>query len=191
MVNALQNFNEELADALHFMIELLIYSNVYPEDIDKWICKQARLLGIAIPESSDILYKSLLIGKYLFSDIYPTKSIDLDSHINLDLISKNKLLTKYSYIKGGIKFNNRSLTDHGNMLWLITYNLNMLRNTLKNKPWKQSSMLTDENKYQSKLVESFISLMGFYYYVGLCNTDIFYLYYKKNCINQFRIKSNY
>ena len=41
-LNHLQNAGEEIADSLHFMLELLIYSNIQPKDIDDFIEKYIK-----------------------------------------------------------------------------------------------------------------------------------------------------
>lgn len=77
------------------------------------------------------------------------------------------------------------------MLWEVTYWLNIARNFLKNKPWKQSQMMTNESGYQEAIIMAFLSMMGLFFNLGLVDSDIYFLYWKKNKVNQFRIKSNY
>jgi hypothetical protein len=67
----------------------------------------------------------------------------------------------------------------------------MARNTLKNKPWKQTHMLTDTNQYENAMKKTAYALFTFLYFVGITKESVFHIYYKKNKVNQFRIKSKY
>ena len=77
------------------------------------------------------------------------------------------------------------------VFWDVTYHLNIARNYLKNKPWKQSEMMTNEVKFQEELVIAFITMMGAFYISGITPENLYVLYFKKNQINLFRQKSNY
>lgn len=53
------------------------------------------------------------------------------------------------------------------------------------------SMMTNESGYQEAIIMAFLSMMGLFFNLGLVDSDIYFLYWKKNKVNQFRIKSNY
>jgi len=75
--------------------------------------------------------------------------------------------------------------------WKTIYNLGLMCNTLKNKPWKQTQMLTDRKEFEKylKLVWSeFISLCNMY--IGTLNS-IYTYYFKKQEVNKFRQRSKY
>lgn len=75
--------------------------------------------------------------------------------------------------------------------WPIIYNLGLLCNTLKNKPWKQTQMLTDKNNFNKYLSEVW------YWYLLLLKqevgtlTDVYLYYFKKQEVNKFRQRSKY
>lgn len=182
--NHIQNTNEELADALHFMMELLIYANIQPEDCYKFMDKVCKNMGYAhatrghhldglMEFGYDMVNGMLLIKKNIFEidSIFPE--------------------LKDSCTPVGWKTSPMWLNHISIQLWDISYSLSISRNCLKNKPWKQSGELTDENKYQELLCESFIKLLGFYKHMGYTAETLFEVYFKKNCINQFRIASKY
>jgi len=95
------------------------------------------------------------------------------------------------YIRGGRYLASEMFDISDKFLWAITYAINISRNCLKNKPWKQSGVMTNETLYQSKLVEAFVYMAGYFKFLGMDSYDVYYLYFKKNLANQFRIKSNY
>lgn len=186
MISHLQNLNEEQSDAMHFMVELLIYSNIQPEDIKSWILKKSKEQNISVKESNDIIGMAMNLGHcqnendYDHTDFYHT--------IFLPTESPDEVLR---YIPGGTEYNKNIISDNRKSLWDITYALNIARNCLKNKPWKQSGVMTNEVQFQSLLVEAFVYMMGYYARIGINSQEIYYLYFKKNCINKFRIKSLY
>lgn len=75
--------------------------------------------------------------------------------------------------------------------WPTIYNLGLMCNTLKNKPWKQTQMLTDRVMFEKYLITTwqvFIMLLTFS--MGT-KEDIYDYYFKKNEVNQFRQRSKY
>lgn len=64
-------------------------------------------------------------------------------------------------------------------------------NTLKQKPWKQSHVLTDMAKFSIKLDCVWRALMTLFIIEGLSYDDVVKFYYQKAAVNTFRQKSNY
>lgn len=64
-------------------------------------------------------------------------------------------------------------------------------NCLKNKPWKNTFVATDENHFKEELADAF------HFFIELCQTagmsaeDLFTIYFRKHHVNQFRQESNY
>lgn len=68
--------------------------------------------------------------------------------------------------------------------------LGMMCNCLKNKPWKQTSMLTDKEAFKNKLIlvwKDYITLLA----TQLDSSEIANIYLKKSQVNKFRQRSNY
>ena len=72
----------------------------------------------------------------------------------------------------------------------LVRNLGMTCNCLKNKPWKQSMMLTDETQFLSHLRLTWWLYMYWLAYEMGCD-GIYTVYFKKNEVNKFRQRSNY
>lgn len=191
--NHLQNAGEEMADAMHFFTELLIYINVMPEDIDDYLSRFFSKDRYQPEEFEDnVIAKAMIMGGAYIEENYNLP----DSMHNIYLLElaenhgignnlQSKLLTC------GNIYNPDRYFQYRGMLWDVTYHLNIARNFLKNKPWKQSQMMTNEEGYQEEVVKAFISMMGAFYTMGIDDESLYYLYFKKNCINCFRIKSKY
>lgn len=188
-LNHLQNVSEEMADAMHFMVELLIYVNIQPSDILSYV---TRLFGHKWKNlrgnKDDILYVTMLYGAArhyekdnVTEQINLTRILDLSQDTELE----SPLYTAASF------YSEERYLEFKKCLWDITYHLNIARNFLKNKPWKQSQMMTDEINFQREIVEAFIDLLGAYAIINLDSESLFYIYFKKNQVNSFRIRSNY
>jgi len=61
-------------------------------------------------------------------------------------------------------------------LWNICYRYGLLSNSLKNKPWKQSQILTDRKKFYELLKKAFRDFIVFMLRIGLSADDIFNYY---------------
>lgn len=169
LIPHLQNFNEEIADALHFWLELLIFSDIGPEDICKGpVDELEELMG----------YYNLELKN---DDPKPLPSI---------WVIRDRDLTD-EFLRGGRQLGQARYEKMKQLLWDVTYHLQIARNTLKNKPWKQTGMMTDEALYKSKLLDASSSLFKFMAFCGFTKESIYTIYFKKNLANQFRIKSRY
>ena len=70
-------------------------------------------------------------------------------------------------------------------------NLGMMCNCLKNKPWKQSMMKTDQNAFYGRLAEVWVLYITLLVVSGMDADSIVTTYLKKSQVNQFRQRSNY
>lgn len=187
--NHWQNGCEEQADAMHFLLELLIFANIHPKDIERWVNKKAQELNYPLPwpNPGHVLEKAFVLGaqnnKYELDSYSDCNFVDLYSLLDITEEEKSYLPLRY--------FNQNFISDTRMDLWDITQAMNIGRNCLKNKPWKQTQELTNEGLFQSKLVEAFVYLCGYYAHLKLTPEDIYTLYFKKNQVNQFRIRSKY
>lgn len=70
-------------------------------------------------------------------------------------------------------------------------NLGMMCNCLKNKPWKQSMMKTDQNAFYDRLAEVWVLYITLLVVSGMNADSIVTTYLKKSQVNKFRIRSAY
>jgi hypothetical protein len=73
----------------------------------------------------------------------------------------------------------------------VVYHLGMAANCLKNKPWKQTQMLTDIVRYRDNIIIAYQSMGRVFSSLKVDESGIFDFYFKKNKVNQFRQRSNY
>lgn len=73
---------------------------------------------------------------------------------------------------------------------ILIRELGMMCNCLKNKPWKQTNMITDRNVFYKRLQNvwySYIGILSMY----MSSDDIANVYLKKSQVNKFRQRSGY
>lgn len=84
-------------------------------------------------------------------------------------------------------------SDMGILPILVTelvMDMGMMCNCLKNKPWKQTNMITDVNNFLNKLRlvwNDYFAILSLF----LNPQDIAEIYFKKSQVNKFRQRSNY
>ncbi len=188
LIPHLQNFNEEVSDALHFMVELFIYCNISPDDIAKYYQQLLEELNLAdaFYFETDLLGTALSYARHC--------NIDRAIYNNPEYRAIPIILDKDledEFLRGGRKLSIPLEDEHRKQLWDITYSFNLARNMLKNKAWKQTEMMTDQSRFQLQLMEGFLHFMRYLDFMGMTTESVFTIYFKKNLINQFRIESNY
>ncbi|HET7713102.1 MAG TPA: hypothetical protein VFK94_00930 [Patescibacteria group bacterium] len=73
----------------------------------------------------------------------------------------------------------------------VVEELSEATNTLKNKPWKSSPVVTDEDHFYEEVADAFHFFIRFCIYAGLDAEKLYKLYFKKSEVNIFRQESKY
>jgi len=180
MVPHLQNFNEEISDAIHFWLELMIYSGYEGTYIMQWLDEltQGSYRGY------DQLDSWMKVGQ-----LYVTQELAMKK-LPCRWVIKDHMLED-EFLRGGRQLSKDRRDIMKQYLWDITYHLQIARNTLKNKPWKQTEMMTDKRQFELAMKETCLAMFKFFYFAGFTKESLYVIYYKKNKVNQFRIKSKY
>lgn len=189
----IQNFGEEMSDALHFFMELLLYINIHPSDIINYLKVKKNI----VHTGDDLLQTLIEFGyNHYISHEYMDELQFIYSRNNIDIlnpIKTNELIMSddIRYYSVGSILNYSITPVYKKILWDITHWLNISRNFLKNKPWKQSEVMTSEIQYQEAVIEGFINFLGLFKLLNADEGLVFFIYFKKNLVNQFRVKSKY
>lgn len=198
LLNHLQNSNEEQADAIAFFINLLFYSNIGVEDIKDYIISKGLNKVVGSTISKDIMSTDFIMSVGL--GILQSRFEDATDNHHTWEVFKPQLFELFD-IKNYDKvasytpaFHNISWESHdieAKMCWELSYHLSVARNYLKNKPWKQTGEMTDEQRYQEEVVIAFLELLGYFRFIGFTADSLLQLRYKKHLVCEFRIKSKY
>lgn len=192
LLNHLQNSNEEQADAIAFFIELMLYCNILPEDVYRYV-QNVLLKKYQTNKRFYWNLESLMeVGLALLQERFGDITSGLYRVIEYeDFETKEEADHVFSYIPG---YNCLSLDFHDNeakLAWEVTYHLSVARNFLKNKPWKQTGVMTDEKALQEEIVIAFIEYLGYLKYCGFTAQSVYVLRFKKHLVNCFRQRSQY
>ena len=191
VVNHLQNSNEEQADAFAFFVELMLYANIQFDDIYSYVATK-MVNGLRVEDLT--LGHLFEIGalEYVKRE-WVEEGHNLFPSISEEMLKAHNLQPKkvFGYIPGFLRISSsqHELEDH--MLWKVAYHLNLGRNYLKNKTWKQTQELTDGLRYQSEVVKAFVAYCGYLQVMGFKPETFYVLFYKKHMVNKFRQKSGY
>jgi len=78
-----------------------------------------------------------------------------------------------------------------NWFWDITYKLGLVSNAMRNKQWKQTQVLPDMQEFNALMQDAYTTFFMGFVRIGCSEQWMFDWYYRKNQVNQFRIKSKY
>lgn len=199
LINHLQNSNEEQADATAFYLELLIYAGVTPEDLREWATAQTYDDPEFEPQSCNLLELLMITGvkllnsfnEFMLVDAEEINENNLYDLLTISILGSEEYSKVREYIPGFKRMSPLLHHREMNYLWQIQYHLGVGRNYLKNKPWKQSGELSDENRYFQDLYIGFAKLLGYHCCMGITPEALYNLFFKKNRVNVFRQNSNY
>jgi hypothetical protein len=197
VANNLQNSNEEQADAMAFYMALLMYANLEISDIYDYANTKLKPLLAGINRNKvENMLDLMLLGSYMFD--FESEDEELEEDCRYDLLSDSNIEDMgldvdhvNSYIPAFRLSNQEFHRYEDHMLWGVAYHINISRNFLKNKPWKQSQELTDITRYSEQLALGLIKYLGYLYTMGFNPKTLYTLCFKKNRVNHFRQNSGY
>lgn len=197
VANNLQNSNEEQADAMAFYMALLMYANLEIQDIYDYANTKLKPLLAGINRNKvENMLDLMLLGSYMFD--FESEDEELEEDCRYDLLSDSNIEDMgldvdhvNSYIPAFRLSNQEFHRYEDHMLWGVAYHINISRNFLKNKPWKQSQELTDITRYSEQLAIGLIKYLGYLYTMGFNPKSLYTLCFKKNRVNHFRQNSGY
>ena len=83
------------------------------------------------------------------------------------------------------------LYDPKSAAYVLVEKLGIAMNCLKQKPWKQTHMLTDTARFEYLIIETFYHWVTFARTIGMNAQEAFDFYFKKSEVNIFRQRSQY
>lgn len=185
----LQNFNEELSDSLHFLLETMIYINLDYEDVVSYydvLLTKAKMKDTFWYGGQDPLKTAMAFAKQVNALKFLTPKL---WETSFKVIPDDKV--KDEFLRGGRVIDPDYHMQMEVMMWKVVYHLNISRNFLKNKPWKQSHMVTDSARFHMEIMEAWLAFFNLMDFLGMTPDSLFLIYFKKNKVNAFRIQSKY
>lgn len=110
---------------------------------------------------------------------------------SMTVIATKVSLGWYSTVKSKKFKPSEHASNFANGLHMVTLNLGLAGNCLKNKKWKQTQVLTDIDKFKARYFSAcyyfFVMCMGLDMTIG----DVYTVYMKKALVNKFRQETKY
>lgn len=184
-------YNEELADAWHFMVELLLYSGVGPDEIRQWMYRY----GKDHEEFGNLMSRESILGGLLpfaeFKNNMDHKNPGAIRNRDMFVIWPGpEVFTDTPQNLGGRKLSAKEVEVHAEFLWFCTYNITSAMNCLKTREWhKEDERPVNSIKYHETLLEAFISFIRLMSFTGQTELGIYNSYILKNEINWQKIKN--
>ena len=192
LLNHLQNSNEEQADAIAFFVELMLYCNILPEDVYRYVqnvlLKKYQTNKRFYWNLESLMEVGLALLQERFGDITSGLYRVIEDE---DFETQEEADHVFSYIPGYNCISWDFNDNEAKLAWEVTYHLSVARNFLKNKPWKQTGVMTDEKALQEEIVIAFIEYLGYLKYCGFTAQSVYVLRFKKHLVNCFRQRSQY
>lgn len=157
-----EHFKEELIDGLHFLTELTILAGYDPE---KLLNTQLKWVEEDVDTDEET---TRWWAKY--KESYLSMPDKLEAMVAISEL----VCDEFTYDERVMKF---------------VRHFGMMCNCLKNKPWKQSNMITDKEAFYKRLSVSWLVYLSL---LTIMNPDeITDTYLRKSQVNKFRQRSNY
>jgi len=161
------HFYEEIADAIHFFVDLMILTEV------NYINEDYRDCLVSAEDNANGIPPGVIGLCYFKNGPWQTDKGDLN-------LTQDEGISLEEEI-GDLVFQCANLQ----------YTLGLIGNVLKNKRWKQTEVMSDYGKF-SELARFFLeSLFDMLMSTGLNAEDVYLLYNAKRKVNQWRQNSNY
>lgn len=180
----LVKLQEELADILHFFIELMIYSNIEAEDVYsyyKQILTPQGLTGLLSPEGIKTTFA------------FARNSIIEDDEHRVSVFESYKFPFSEDEKVAGSRQGYNLMQQFSKVYWQISYCLlYKAQNNLKAKNWRGSSdVKSNTQAYQEGIMEAWTWLFILFDLYGMDEILLYKAYENKNLINQQRLIDNY
>jgi hypothetical protein len=183
----LRRYNEEVADANHFLLEVLIYSGYESEAVDTLIetyCKDKNLDSFYKPDKPfDVLMAVAgMINRSQKSGVLFCKGFRVADEM--------ESLDDYT-LRGGRRIDPSTLAEHAEKLWYVTHSFKQLCNTLKNRDWTSTHRALNEQLFEEFLLKALLYWALYLDFSGFGQIQICKSYLRKANINLERINNGY
>lgn len=170
----------EFADALHFVVELLVYSNIEPEDMLAYYEALAAQRNLDFFITDDALTTS---------DNYAQHTNVFDDPIRIARKLAVPIQLDHGIIEPRVSDELELVVQLG--LWEAVRAFSMTGNLLKKRDWSVAERETPLNAYNLKLMEAWLYFMKVANLMGFTAKSLYYYYEKKNIIVQQRLIDKY
>jgi hypothetical protein len=139
-----------------------------------------------IEELSDAYH--FLVELTILSDVSEEELFKRFNHTQSEEWCRLSRMFTSIYLSDDLKFSESQIKAR---TYLVIHQLGLAMNCLKNKPWKNTHMLTDVNEFKKYIVRAHKDFIRLCLSSDLKAEDLYMIYFKKSEVNKFRQRSNY
>jgi hypothetical protein len=189
----LAQFNKELADSHHFLMELLIYSGYGDWEAISGLI--SRFIGNKAPkwrglENEERPLKTILsIGNNINFSLGNRTTVVSKPEL-FSIVSMDEALKNPQY-KAGRNISRDAIAVHSQLLWDVTSMVMLTVNHLKNRDWSSTEREVNMVKFEENLASTLIYLGVYLDYIGAAETSIVMNFRDTTRKNLKRIKDGY
>lgn len=179
-----ESYNEELADAVHFLIEMLIYCGISAEGLEMNFKNfiESKDLKMEYNENRPLKdmfeYNLFVNGMDIKQWIYATDSFrifPIDERFDLGVRNISWPI----------------LEEHAKNMFIVIYEFNKAVNLLKNKNWNQTDRSLNMIAFHEALLKGFMSFVYYLELAGIGESALYINYMQKNKKNYERLNNEY
>lgn len=189
--DSVRNYNMEIADTWHFLLEILVFCGYEALQVDdllrKFVVDNPRYGGLY--EKNKPL-KTLLKFANFDNQVEGITKICTRNTAVFSLASFDEGIKDPSLV-GGRSVNLELIDTHAKLMWKIAYALSITGNELKNKEHNQTDRQVNMMRFESNLMMALKQVAIYMDFACFTEISIFNCYYYKNQENLKRIKEKY
>jgi len=184
----LSEYNIEMADVWHFLLETLLYMG-YEDKLEALVVDSNPHKEYSNLHSEDRPFKTFLniAGAINYKE---RRGRYGDTFGNFKVVSDEQALSDPRYM-GARMISDSLIADHAKLLWSITYHWQILANQFKHRDWTTGEKNLNIIKVNEALFNALLSFAIYLEFAGFTEISIATCYNYKNDINLARIKSGY
>lgn len=181
-------YNEEVADAWHFLLEFLVYANYEEDKLESMVlayCRDNNILNLYV---EDRPFRTMLnIGNLIN---YQAGKRSIMNGTPFRVIDEVTAAEEY-LLRGGRRISDDLLISHRELLWSVTHTFQQLKNTLKNRAWTETERGVNMQLFEEKLLMGMLHFATYLDFANFTESSIARSYIRKNTINRERQKNGY
>jgi hypothetical protein len=171
---AIESYNEELADAIHLLVEIMIVSNIDEEDVLSFYQKLMTEQNVLASFNS----RCALTSALQYAIYINGREGITAARLHTKTMQKEQMNWM---MVGGRSISANLLEMKKSLMFDIIVSINKAKNCLKNKFWKESKVETNVEQYQVLLMDTFIKMFMYLNLAGYTKAqEVFAIYFYKH-----------
>lgn len=182
-----EKYAEELADSIHFILEIMVYMNIDPDDVSSFYRTLLQDKDLLALYTTEPIMTSFRYGRHL--NIFENSEVLAAKNISMVTVPDSLYEEKYYAGRYQHPYLDIYIKRYS---WEITKRVSLAANFLKLRPWVQGERpFVNVLEFQREIMYTWVGLFAMLDLIGWDEKGIYHHYEKKNLKNQQRIIDKY